>query len=264
MSCFLLQKLDIAALSIYNTPMKATTDTNKIGRAGMTTSEVRDRVMSSGDQLWTYADFTDLPPAAVSQALSRLVRDGVLKRVRKGVYYRPKLTIIGESKASPWKVTLLLMGDCARPTGTTAANLLGFTTQNPGKPTYVVPGGHAPTGLSSAKVTTRRSQLASDIGVREAALLEFLRERGEASDMSAHETVQRLIDLVKQPGTFSKLAVAALNEPPRVRAILGAIGQEAGVDDALLSSLRDSLNPYSRFSFGHLRVLRHAKEWQGK
>lgn len=46
--------------------------------------------------------------------------------------------------------------------------------------------------------------------------------------------------------------------------MLGAIGQELGIDLSLLSLLRDSLNPLSRFDFGHLSMLKYAKQWQAK
>lgn len=63
--------------------------------------------------------------------------------------------------------------------------------------------------------------------------------------------------------TFARLARAAEKEPPRVRALLGAFGQELGTDPAPLKRLKSSLNPLSRFDFGELRdELRHASDWQ--
>ena len=57
---------------------------------------------------------------------------------------------------------------------------------------------------------------------------------------------------------------AAVAEPPRVRAMLGALGQELAMPDPLLNRLRKSLNPLTRFEFGQLRSLEHAREWQAK
>jgi len=45
---------------------------------------------------------------------------------------------------------------------------------------------------------------------------------------------------------------------------LGAIGQQLGKSPATLGWLRESLNPFSRFDFGVLIGLRHAREWQAK
>lgn len=225
---------------------------------------IRDRIMGSGDHYWTYADFTDLPPAAVSQTLSRLTRDGEIKRVRKGIYYRPKQTVIGESRPSPIILNRLLLGDEARPTGITAANLLGFTTQNPGRPTYAISKSHAPTNLPGVKVTVRRPARNTDLDVKQGALLEFLRDRGSTSDLNPVDTVRKLVDILHDVMDFEKLADAAMMEPPRVRAMLGALGEAVGVDETILRKLRESLNPYSHFDFGKLQILPSAKEWQSK
>src|SRR5438874_13526666 len=61
---------------------------------------VEARIGGSGDRLWSYADFSDLPFTAVSQTLSRLTRKGRLARVRKGLYYTPRRTVLGPSRPS--------------------------------------------------------------------------------------------------------------------------------------------------------------------
>ncbi len=56
----------------------------------------------------------------------------------------------------------------------------------------------------------------------------------------------------------------APSEPPRVRAMLGAIGQQLGCSEDQLAPLRRSLNPLSRFEFGGLAALEFARQWQAK
>jgi hypothetical protein len=46
--------------------------------------------------------------------------------------------------------------------------------------------------------------------------------------------------------------------------MIGAIGEQLGKNPAALRRLRASLNPYSRFDFGQLSGLRHAREWQAE
>jgi hypothetical protein len=53
-------------------------------------------------------------------------------------------------------------------------------------------------------------------------------------------------------------------EPPRVRAMLGAIGEEFGKQPTVLKVLLASLNPFFKFDFGFLAGLRHTKKWQAK
>lgn len=233
-------------------------------RAATVTGTVRERVLESGDAYWTLSAFRGLPASAVSQALSRLAREGTLKRLRKGLYYRPRPTIVGESLPSAAAVASRVLGDGARPTGLTAANLLGLTTQNPARATYVVPRANPPTGLREMTVTARRAPQSKHLGAKEAALLEALRVRACTSDLDPEQTVRRLGAVLKDPPAFRRIAEAAAYEPPRVRAMLGALGQEMGIDSPKISALRASLNPLSRFDFGMLRVLRHAREWQAK
>jgi hypothetical protein len=53
-------------------------------------------------------------------------------------------------------------------------------------------------------------------------------------------------------------------EPPRVRALLGALGQQLGKSPAVLRGLRETLNPFSRFDFGVFSSVPRAREWQSK
>ena len=52
----------------------------------------------------------------------------------------------------------------------------------------------------------------------------------------------------------------AKHEPPRVRAMLGALGEDLGKDRKLLEALKSSLNPLSRFDFGILAAIESATE----
>ncbi len=63
---------------------------------------------------------------------------------------------------------------------------------------------------------------------------------------------------------LERLLKVADSEPPRVRALLGALAEELGREPAARSRLRASLNPLSRFDFGQFASLTHAREWQTK
>ncbi len=69
---------------------------------------------------------------------------------------------------------------------------------------------------------------------------------------------------IEKAGRFKHLLQIAISEPPRVRAILGAIGQELGYSEKQLINLRKSLNPLSKFDFGRLIALKYASQWQAK
>jgi hypothetical protein len=113
-------------------------------------------------------------------------------------------------------------------------------------------------------IHTRRPESWRALTETDAALLDFLRNRGELSELPPRETVNKLLEHFREKGRFERLLKVAASEPPRVRALLGAIGQQLGQPESRLSALRESLNPLSRFDFGTLAMLEHARQWQAK
>ena len=104
----------------------------------------------------------------------------------------------------------------------------------------------------------------ADLSQTDAALLDFLRRGGKTSELAPAETVRRTLFLLSEKGRFERLLRVADSEPPRVRAMLGALGEQLGKTAPALQRLRISLNPFSRFDFGLLAGLPHARSWQAK
>ena len=242
-------------------------------RSRVNTAElIRRQIEEGGEAYWRHSDFSQLPPTAVSKALSRLAAEGVLERVSKGLYYRSCQTRFGRSRSSQSDIQKLLTKQNLHPAGLSAANLLGFTTQNAISGEFATSANSVPRTIvgSRARLHTRRPQTWNDLEATDAAMLDFLRSRGNLSELSPAETKQRLFEYFREGDTpdgtlcerFERLVAVASSEPPRVRAMLGAIGQELRKSPQELEKLRNSLNPLSRFDFGKLSNLRYAKEWQ--
>ena len=232
-----------------------------------TAQTVRASIESSGERLWRLADFGGLPLTAVAQTLSRLSRQGVIERLGKGLYYRPRHTVFGPSRPNPAHLrSLITRGNGVFPAGTAAANLLGFTTQNPSRIELATDGTSLPRRFlgEDALVHTRRPPAWRTLSETDAALLDFLRNRGASNELSPKQAVDKLLTYFREPGRFERLLEAAGSEPPRVRAMLGAIGEQIGQPASALARLRRSLNPLSRFDFGVLSALAHARRWQAK
>ena len=230
-------------------------------------TRVRHRIAEGGERLWRYEDFSDAPVSAVAKALSRLAQQGQLERVSKGVYYRSRQTTFGKSLPNPTAMrNLAAARKPVFPSGIAAANLLGFTTQMPGRAEVATTGFTLPRKLLGRDtiVHTRRPDAWRGLCETDAALLDFLRRAGRTSELSPAETVQRALALFRETGRFERVLNVTGSEPPRVRAMLGAIGQELGKKPAVLQRLRESLNSVSRFEFGMLRGLPHAWDWQAK
>lgn len=113
-------------------------------------------------------------------------------------------------------------------------------------------------------IHTRRPATWASLSERDGALLDVLRNQAKGSELSPKETVKRTLALLCENGRYDRLLKVAHTEPPRVRAILGAIGEQLGTPDKRLQRLRASLNPLSRFDFGALAGLAYAHNWHAK
>jgi hypothetical protein len=231
------------------------------------TELMRRRIEAGGEKLWQLEDFRDLPFQAVAKAFSRLMREGLLQRLSKGVYYRSRQTAFGKSLPSPAAIQKLASRrKTVFPSEIAAANLLGFTTQTARRGEVSTSALSLPRKLmgSGTVIHTRRPEAWAHLSEADAALLDFLRRGGKTSGLSPEETVRRTLALLSEPGRFDRLLKVADSEPPRVRAMLGAVGEQTGKPPAALRRLRASLNPLSRFEFGLLAGLRYARSWQAK
>ena len=99
--------------------------------------------------VFTPRDFLDVGSrAAVDQVLSRLVKQGMVRRLDRGIYDYPKQSaLLGTLSPNPDNIArAMAAGDDVFPSGAMAANLLGLSTQVPAKPSY----------LTNATARTRR------------------------------------------------------------------------------------------------------------
>ncbi len=228
-------------------------------------ASVRRRIEQGGERLWCLEDFRDYSFTAAAQALSRLKREGAIERLSKGIYYRPRASAFGVSRPNP-SALQKLASEKTRifPAGIAASNLLGFSTQLARRGEVATIARSLPRKLvgNDTIIHTRRPESWASLSDEDAALLDFLRAGGRTSEFSPEDTVQRVLSLLSQSGRFERLLNVARSEPPRVRAILGAIGEQLGKKRTVLETLRGSLNPFSRFDFGLLSGLAHAVRWQ--
>jgi len=232
-----------------------------------TAETVRHRIESGGERVWRLSDFGGLPFTAVAQTLSRLSRQGVIQRLGKGLYYRPRQTAFGPSQPNMARVRSVVSARSAVfPAGIAAANLLGFTTQTASRIELATDSASLPRLFfgEDALIHTRRPTAWRTLSESDGALLDFLRNRGAASELPPKETVDKLLRFFREPGRFDRLREVAASEPARVRAMLGAIGEQIGQPESVLAELRATLNPLSRFDFGILAALAHARRWQAK
>jgi len=251
----------VTDIVIMAKPLRATE------KSRSTAGLIRQRIEHEGERLWRLDDFRDLPFTAAAQALSRLSRSGMIERLSKGVYYRNRQTALGRSRPNPATVQKLAFPKkTIFPSGIAAANLLGFTTQMARRAELATNAVSLPRKLvgNDALIHTRRPEAWASLTEIDAALLDFLRSTGRSSELPANETIGKAQALLAERGRFERLLKIAATEPPRVRAILGALGEQLGKNPRMLRELQDSLNPFSRFDFGIFSALPNARAWQAK
>lgn len=216
------------------------------------------------DRLWTYSDFAFLPPAAVAKTLGRLAEAGVIYRVRKGVYYRPKATRFGETKPDMARVFTRMLDRKDvdwKPGGLGVWNALGLTTQAPATSMFVVNRRVQVAGPRPAIRIRVVSSLAAT-SIEERAALDALRDLRHVPDTTPATTIRKLTDLCREGRlSFANMARASVHEPPRVRALLGLIGTLLDENAEVLRRLRASLNPTTRYKLQLAIDFPSASDW---
>ena len=241
--------------------------TKSQARRRRVTKLVRERIEHGGERLWRFDDFRDLPFPAVAKALSRLTRDATIERLSKGTYYRTRQTAFGKSQPNPATIRkLAARHKTVFPSGLAAANLLGFTTQTGRRSEVATSALSLPKKLvgEDTVVHARRPEAWAGLSEKDASLLDFLRHGAKFSELGQEETIQRTLALLLEQRRLDRLLKIANTEPPRVKAMLGALAERLGKNGRALHRLRESLNPLSRFDFGMLTALPNATAWQAK
>jgi hypothetical protein len=232
--------------------------TRKVGGDNSVTAKVLQKIKSGNKQkVWRVLDFPNFSPRAVARALARLAAEGQIRRVRKGMYRKK----VGED-LSDLDVLQVKLKDPLHPSRESAAHFLGFRQTKAKRATFATPAASAPE--TSAHVLLRRPRSRRKLDEKNGALLEFIRDRGNYSELSPDKTRKLLLFHLRENDTFTYLLPYVLSESPRARAIFAAAGEELGASKVQLYRLRRTLNPLSVFDFGKLSTLRYAKEWQAK
>lgn len=205
-----------------------------------------------------------------AKALERLCKKGVIKKFSKGKFYKPKQTIFGELSPSEDQVLQTYLFEeqkrIAYITGTYLYNQMGLTTQIPKKMKIASQSKriYATAGAMTA------SPVKSYVEVNEGnyKLLEFLdslKDLNNIPDLDKATAMrifkERLRSLDKKQQAL--LMEIALKYPPRVRALLGALIENIGLDIPI-RKLRNSLNPLSNYDYKIVDLIPNAKNWNIK
>lgn len=218
--------------------------------------------------LWSYKDFSKLPMISVAKTLSRLSKDGLLVRVHKGVYYRPKTTILGQTSPDTYQVLTKILGKKSKPLIIAAGNSAFYnarlTTQVPAKLSIVLsdkPSRKINIAGTTLKVVKGNIAHLNGIATDDAALILSLRNIKKIPDVSLKDALAKIKNQLKDPKRVNTIIHLAKSESPRVRALIGAIVQSNGFNDDKLQQLKKTLNPLSKYNLGVKQFLPTAQDW---
>ncbi len=194
--------------------------------------------------------------SASAKALERLVAKGKIKRVSRGKFYKPRQSAFGELRPSEDGILELYLYSqnkrIAYITGTALYNRMGLTTQVPKTIKVASRDKRISVNNGSLRVRPAKSYVnVTDDNFYLLELLDAIKDFSNIPDLDKKMGIKylksRLSDLNKKGK--SQIIKYALNYPPRVRALLGALFTELGYIQNI-DALRKSLNPLTVFKLG--------------
>ena len=166
-------------------------------------SQMKNRIdKESYGRCFVVSDFTDIMDYETAKKnIARLEKSGILRRVIRGVYDKPKFSNLLNEYVSPdideiaralarnynWSIA---------PSGNTALNLLGLSTQVPASFEYISTGPYRSYDIGKLKLqfTHRANKTIEGMSTKTAMVIEALKAIGK--DSVDDNTIQRLKSLL--------------------------------------------------------------------
>ena len=210
------------------------------------------------DYVFTYRDL-GLPPessANVIRKLNRMADKGVIQRLSKGRFYKPKQTIFGKLKPSQEEVVKDLLEKEGKIigylTGISIFGQLGLTTQISNIIEIGVKGKKNNTrrGMYSIRFV-QQANLITRNNIPLLQLLDSIKSIKRIPDTTPDSSYNRIKAIVKSldEKNLDLMIKLAMKYNPMTRAIAGAIIEELYGEDKA-RSLRETLNPITIYKVG--------------
>ena len=191
---------------------------------------------------------------AATKAIERLIKNGIIIRASTGLFYKPKKTLFGILKPNEQELLKPYLfahnKRIAYVTGTALYNRLGLTTQVPKNIKIASRDKRYELQIGDLKVSSVKSYVEiDDLNYSYLEILDAIKDFRIIPDMNKDSAIKLLKMHVKNLNDKNLLVTLAVNYPPRVRAMVGALVEltEPGMD---LKMIKENLNPLSEFNFG--------------
>ena len=231
-----------------------------------TKSIIKNKILSNTDydRIWTVDDFKNLPKINVLKALSDLSKENIIKRARRGFYYRAKKTVLGDSTYNDINLAISKIKNKCKfycISGFAGYNALGLTTQIPNN--IVIACDLNIRSEKNIRYIYRKKPIGG--GSQERIVLDAIIDIKIIPDTTIENTINRIKILIKEKSVnLASLVKSAFYETPRVKAVVGAIAEEFKFDKNILYKLKSSLNPMSMIYLNVGNSLCFADNWQIK
>ncbi len=219
-------------------------------------------------KVFTYNDLTAYfeKPESTVKAVSRLVKNGDIKRFAKGQFYRPKKGILGEqqlSDAEKLKAFMYKGGERkGYITGTGLYNRLGLTTQVPRIITIASDRSPQRKNLGNVEVKLIKTKVpVSEYNRQYLEILDVLCDLKKIPDSDPSLVLKVMMNNLKKLDKKRLNELVKLSEkyPPVTRALLGLL--TAKINKKIADILKVNLNPTTRYRIGLDSYWKNAKEW---
>lgn len=206
---------------------------------------------------------------AGSKALSRLVDKGIIRRARKGYYYKPKVSAFGEQKPREDVLLALYLFDknkqVAYVTGTRLYNRLGLTTQIPNSIRVASLDKQVKGKVGNMVVKPAKSyvKVTSD-NIKYLEILDVMKDLNTIPDLQKSDGLVYLKKAIYgfDSAQINKLVTYGRSYPPKVRALLGALLEAINTNAIVYGILKKSINPSSSYEYGiNSTLLSTANSW---
>lgn len=188
--------------------------------------------------------------------LGRMVKAGLIEKVGRGKYYRPKTSVFGNIEPLPDEMVKDLMYSngvlSGYVTGYSVWNQMGLTSQISNM--IIIGTSRRRDALKRGKYDIRfimqPNKITSD-SIPLLQILDSLKLIKRIPDTTADQSVMIIKKYISEldENRLSSLVKLAMKYPPRVRASLGAILESIG-NNQYLGKLKQSLNPTSTYAIG--------------
>ena len=192
-----------------------------------------------------------------AKALERLQKQGVIKKVSKGVFYKPIQTVFGELKPDYSELLRSYLFEngkrIAYETGASLYNRMGLTTQLAFRIKIASRGKRININRGTLKADAVKSYAeVTDSNYETLGILDAFKDMKRIPDCSETQAVSRLSAIVKKLNDkqIASLIKYALLYPPRVRGLVGAILENNGSKLRGLENLKASINPLTTIKLG--------------